>query len=310
VKPRWIATIALLALAALLTAYLAAALAAATRDDPLAASLADQGRAVSVAAGSPSAALRLDPGTPAAVLLVSPPGPLPGEEQALADFARGGGQVWILAPDGAALAPVFGEMPKTLPGHVYTSAGQAAATSFEGAPLTQAGLLALELPAGWAPAMLVGAESFRDTDGNGRLTTGEPAGPYVLAAKYQIGSGYVGLVALDRGQAPSPSLVAALTQAFPPGRVLVLEPPAAAWTRPALASAHALAWLGSGSAWGIALATLVLLAGLALVAVRPRPAEQEARDPHARARAWLERMRETNATYHARLVVEEELGES
>jgi hypothetical protein len=308
VKLRVVKVAALLVAAALL-AYAGVALLAAGRPGAVAAGLEDEGRPVSAASLSAPLALRLSAETPAAVVLLDPAPAALGEADRLRSYVEEGGDLWILAPDPTvALWAGARESVHALPGILYASNASTPTFHLAGQAAIQPGVHALEIRAPWTARMDASAETFRDLTGDGRLETGEPSGPFVAAASLPVGRGTVTLVSLDAAREPvSASLLSLMARQMPPGRVLVQDAAAApGWTAPGLVVERGLAILGATGVLATALVAAAALLGAALLAFAAVAADAPAREASstaaARARAWLDALRERNPDQHARLV--------
>lgn len=281
---------ALLALAVpfLLAAYLAAYLGAVAAAPPsaLEEALVEQGHEVRRAAASPLPALAQD-GADAVVL--ASPGALPAAEQrALLRYVEGGGTLLLAGPAPDAMPRVGGAV-RVHPGLVYDVNG--GPPELPGSRDALPGARSLDLDgSAYAPLARTGGDAFRDSDGDAKLSLGEPAGPFIVAASAKVGAGRVVLVAVDDASslAYAPGL---LSDAVPLGaeRVVLLEPHGA-WAAPARALLHAAA-LASASL--LAAAALLLAAGGTLAwLMMPRDEVAEG------ARSTLARL---VADYHSKL---------
>lgn len=280
---------------------------------PVADALAQEGRDVTDADLSGALASRLAAQTPAAIVLVEP-APLGLDEGArLADYVDQGGDLWILASDPTqALWSAAKDGVRTLPGVIYSSNTSAPALDLAGVGVVQPGAHALDIRAPWTPRVGAGTESFRDIDGDGRVSTGEPAGPFVVGASLRVGRGTLTVIALQAAdEAPTPQLVSAISKQMAPGAVLVQDaPPHAAWASPGRAMERGVALLGAGGLLADSLVALAAAAGLVLViliAARPSPEALARARAEGHARAWLEALRARRPDYHTRLSAQSEL---
>lgn len=296
--------IALIALG-LLQAYVVVALALTAAPGPVSERLAAEGAPFVRAQTSTSLALLLSAQRPAAVVIVGAPRPAMDEMAPLASYVQEGGSLWLLAPDPAAsLGPRLGAGIATLPGRIYASNGSVPTLAGGDDAFAQGGARALETGALWSPVFATSPEAFRDVDGDGRLSTGEPAGPFVVGARRALGEGTLTVIALDARQAaPSAGLMDAMRAQLPAGTWLVADAPSApAWAAPALALARAEAILGTGGPAAL-LATFAAGASIILIILR-RPARPRAGGeavPEETADAWLRELHATSPEQHARI---------
>lgn len=219
--------------------------------------------------------LRGAPEAPALVVLVNPGSLLEGERNALRAHVEGGGALWVLSPHPSRLAlwDDASIAADAFPGFLYAGGNGSAprlALVEEGAAVSALGFLALDLDGDeWQPVLTADATAFRDTNGNGRLDRGEPGGPFVVAARADVGEGRVLVMGVEDANLVPAELASALARGLRDGGVLVVADGAraGAWTGPGV-TALGLAALPSGSL--LAAALLLVAAGglLALVLLR------------------------------------------
>ncbi|HWH08486.1 MAG TPA: DUF4350 domain-containing protein [Candidatus Thermoplasmatota archaeon] len=267
-----------LAPAFLAAAYLAAffAVAAQAPASPLETAAAERGHDVLRAAASPLPALAQERAD--VVVLAAPHARPAAEQRALLRFAESGGTVVLV---GAAPPARLAEGVRVHPGVVYAADGGPAALDAGRDVLPGARSLDLEGSA-FSPLARTTTGSFRDSDGDARLTLGEPAGPFVVAAQAAVGAGRVVLVAAEDADdlALAPTLLDAALG--PEAARVVLVEAHGAWAAPARIVAHAAA-LSSASL--LAAAALLLAAGGVLAWLMGPRDESE-----ARIRSTMERL--------------------
>lgn len=225
--------------------------------------------------------------------------PLAGEAAVLESFVREGGDLWLIGPDPrAALPEALAGTIRPLRGEVFASNGSAPEAATTRHSVSQSGFLALDAGAPWISELSVGAEAFRDENGDGRLEIGEPGGPFVVGAVAELGEGAIHVVGLSGRALPGADLVLAVEDLAPEGPVVLSEPRAApAWTIPGVALARAIATLALGG-----VVALLVLLGLALVGARSlleRRADDGATHEDLPARAWRDALRSESPTHPA-----------
>ena len=290
--------IPLLALAALALLYLGAVVAvvAGAPASPLERGLEARDLPVERALCSTLPDLRASPGPVALVVLVAP-GELPdAEREALRAHVERGGHLWVLSPAPSARALWDGALrAHAFPGFVYASNGSAPALALADAGLLSAsGFLALDAdPEAYDPVLTADERAFRDTNGNRRLDTGEPGGPFTVAAQADVGAGRVVVVGVEDASLLPDAFSTALARGLPEGRVVVVDSALApAWTAPGL-GVLALAGLPAGSLLAAALLVLAGGAALLLVLTRGEDAAEATEAPALRlSDAYLARLRE------------------
>ncbi|MBI4394203.1 MAG: hypothetical protein HY556_10505 [Euryarchaeota archaeon] len=134
-------------------------------------------------------------------------------------------------------------MPKTglgtFPGAIYAADGSAALVHGPEAltPLPVSGLRALNLNGStqFVPLLATTKDSFRDTNGNARLDSGEPSGPFVFVAAAKEGDGNVIVVATESPEALPDEIVSDLASGSRAAGVVVIVDGRmlSAWSLPA-----------------------------------------------------------------------------
>lgn len=225
------------------------------------------------------------------VVVLAAPSALPAAEQkALQRFAEAGGTLLLVGPDPAIMAPGV----RVHPGLVYGEGG--APPRLQDSTDALPGARSLDLgETSFTPLAQTDGRTFRDSDGDGKLSLGEPAGPFTVAAEAIVGAGRVVLVGVEDPDAlaKAPNLLDAALGGSP-GRIVLVEPHGA-WAVPALVLVHAAA-LSSASLLAAA-ALLLAAAGVLAWLMGQADASQE------RARSALDRLVED---YHSKLSPGEE----
>lgn len=289
----------LVALAGAALTYLAVVEAAVARipPTPVENGLEARDLRVSRALASTLPDLRSAPTPPALVVLVTPPTLPEAERNALKAYVEAGGELWVLSPSPSARALWSDDNLKagTLRGFLYASDGSLPTLTIEPGDLSLSGLgfLALDVGAAYSEVLRADTSAFRDTNGNGRLDTGEPGGPFTVGAAARVGEGRVVVLGTEDATILPSALSTGLTRDLREGSVLILDANApGGWAAPGIA-VLALASLPAGSL--VAAALLLLAAAALLLLVLPR-GERDAADADAPAfrlaSAYAERLRE------------------
>lgn len=147
------------------------------------------------------------------------------EEYALeeiAGFARAGATVWILAaspgPLPTADAPVW-----VLPGPIVAHEGAPLHFMDGGAPVDLARTYALAGPSSCRALVQTDAASYRDANEDGRVSVGEPTGPFDVACVSEAGSGAIVVLAVSPDQQIPADLLDALEDRRSPGEWRVVD---------------------------------------------------------------------------------------
>ncbi|GEM_PF-3733021 len=277
-----VVAIVLAALCLLSGAYVVAAQVAAAQRAPTALeqSLGSGGLRVERAVASPLPVLERPSGAPEVVVLAGA-GAIPAAERAgLASFVKSGGEVWVVgsSPQPAQLGAGDAWALQVLAGQIVASdtAAPALATA-SGAKVHVEGALALGAAgSAFSPYLRAPLESFRDSNGDGRLNEGEPSGPFLAGVTAKLGQGRLVFLPSDSPAGVlTPDLVGDLLKGRQGVRALVVDHSAiAAWQVPAATLLEEAATLGQP--WiGVALLALGVAASLGLVLARVAASKEE-----------------------------------
>lgn len=266
-----------------------------------------EARALTVvrALGSPLPDLAASPEPVALVVLVAPHDLAAAERDALRAHVEGGGVLWVVSPAASDRVLWGGLRATSFPGFLYAANGTAPTLDLEEqGTLTSLGFLALNVdPDVFSPLLTADARAFRDTNGNRKLDTGEPGGPFVVAAQADAGTGRVVVIGAEDAALLPDALATALARTLPAGRVVVVDGAAPApWAAPGL-RVLALAGLPPGS---LLAAALVVVAGAALLLIVLARGDDAAEPPGASAlrlsTSYLARLRERRRPEDERLL--------
>lgn len=227
-RGRLVLALGLLALAGSLLVATAFEAVAARR--PMEDALVKTGATVERAVATPVPLLTDPAGAPDLALVAPWRGLVDSERRLLEEFVADGGELWLFSEE-PLLVAWDGVAVRASPGRVFASDGAPARLVLPGGTeiASTGDLRALDL-AGSAlePLIMTTSDAFRDTNGNGRLDAGEPAGPFVAAASAARSDGRV-VVAASRDVDAYAALVAKGVIAAGPGtRAVVLYSESAA----------------------------------------------------------------------------------
>jgi hypothetical protein len=263
---------------------------------PLEAVLEKNGYEITRASSTATYAISHGSTAPSLVVLVMPGWLASSEQSALRHYVQEGGDLWFISPHPE--SDIWQE-PKTglgtFPGALYAADGSAALVHVPDAPtpLPVSGLRALNLngSAQFVALMSTTADSFRDTNGNARLDSGEPSGPFVFVASAKEGEGNVIVVATESPDALPAEIISDLASGSRAAGVgvVVYGRMLSAWSLPAR-SILTVASLPPFDA-PVALAVTVGVVGLATSLIWT-PQRQSARAAATEAAATIQAARE------------------
>ncbi|HVL48948.1 MAG TPA: hypothetical protein VM889_10360 [Candidatus Thermoplasmatota archaeon] len=304
-KPaRWLAALAAGGLLAASLAAVAAELIEATRAESAPeAWLGREGFAPRRALSGPAAALAWGEIEPGLVVILGQLPLLAADEAALLDFAKRGGDVWVFSHAPRAMLPSIA--PETLEGPLHGWDGGDVEVRYGSTVLRLPGLLAFDVDRR-DMTIVTSEDTFRDTNLNGRLDVGEPAGAFGVGLARSHGDGRVVFIASADPERAFGELASPLARALEArGPSILLEGDATTLRETAPRVTLASAALPSQDL-AAAILVVILAGGLVLASLRTDPeamaalhdetldgiAEAMKRRNDDRIRVWIDRLEE------------------